>query len=339
MPETEGILFPVKLQIKVALAVTGVLAFFSFGMSVYLVSGLLRKPSDEAFAGDAVRHFALFLPQNRNYYFNDIMNGALKSAAERGAVLSVHTIDSEGTSLRMAVYSGVEGIVVCPDIDDTVIFESLMNLSRKKIPLILVNHNIPADQPWPFVGTNNFDFGKKAGSLISRVDSTPLKLAIVYSDKSPAIYAERELVEMGIHGVLGSRLSGPISVQHTDLNPRDAEKTVYQLLRNEPEVNTILFTDLNDTLAGTQALIDLNQVGRIHVVAFGNDPSIQHFIEKGIVRGSLVVNPSLMGYQAVKSLSELCSTGYTSTSVDTGIDVLDIDSQSLRRADRERRQE
>lgn len=326
-----------KLQIKVALAVTGVLAFFSFGMSVYLVSGLLRKPSDEAFTGKSTRHFALFLPQNRNYYFTDIMNGALKSAADNDAVLSVHTIDSEGISLRMAIYSGVEGIVVCPDIDDTVIVESLMNLSRKKIPIILVNHNIPADQPWPFVGTNNFDFGKKAGNLISSIDSRPLKLAIIYSDKSPAIYAERELVEMGIHGVLGPRLSGPISVLHTDLNPRDAEKIVYQLLRTEPEINTILFTDLNDTLAGTQALIDLNQVGRVHVVAFGNDPLIQHFVQKGIVRASLVVNPSLMGYQAVKSLSELCTTGYTSTSVDTGIDVIDSDSLLSRRPDRERR--
>jgi len=326
----------VKLQIKVALAVTGVFAFFSFGMSLYLVSGLLRKPSSEAVSGTTVRHFTLFLPKNRNYYFNDIMNGALKSAAEHGAVLSVHTIDSEGISLRMAAYSGVEGVVVCPDIDDAIIFESLMNLSRKQIPLVLVNHNIPADQPWPFVGTNNFDFGKKAGGLISSVDANPLKLAIVYSAKSPAIYAERELVEMGILGVLGSRLSGPISIHHTDLNPRDAEKTVYQLLRNEPEVNTILFTDLNDTLAGTQTLIDLNQVGRIHVVAFGNDPSIRHFIEMGIVKGSLVVNPFLMGYQAVKSLSELCTTGYTSTSVDSGIDVLEAKNESVRRPDRDR---
>ncbi|HQB89172.1 MAG TPA: prolyl oligopeptidase family serine peptidase, partial [Treponemataceae bacterium] len=109
-----------KLQIKVALAVTGVFAFFSFGMSLYLVSGLLRKPSSEAVSGTTVRHFTLFLPKNRNYYFNDIMNGALKSAAEHGAVLSVHTIDSEGISLRMAAYSGVEGVVVCPDIDDAI---------------------------------------------------------------------------------------------------------------------------------------------------------------------------------------------------------------------------
>ncbi len=291
-------------------------------MSVFLVGSLSESDASSVLAGRPLRHFALYLPQNKTAYFSEIMNGALKSASENGAALSVHALDQSGDALKMAAYSGLDGIVVCPDLDDEVIFKSLSFLTANGLPLVLVNHNIPAEQPWPFVGTNNFDLGRKVAQLITTLDRGDLRLAIVYSDKSPAIFAERELVEMGIHAVLSRKLSGPIQGFRTDLNPRDAEKVTYRIVRSMPEVNVIVFTDLNDTLAGTQALIDLNLVGRVHVMGFGGDQTIVDSIKKGIITGSIVVNPSLMGYQSVRSLAELASSGYTSTSVDTGIDVI-----------------
>lgn len=316
-----------KNQIRTGLIITGFLALGSFCISVYLVSALLRTPQTEAHTERAVHHFSLYLPQNRSSYFTNIIDGAMRSARENHASLSVHTLDPSGVALQMAAYTGVDGVVVCPDLDDEIVFEKLMRLTERKIPVVLVNHNIPADQPWAFVGTNNYDFGKKAATFIDKGDTGKLNLVVIYSQKSPAIFAERELVEMGIHSVLDRKLAAPILGQKTDMNPRDAEKIVYQIIRTRPEVNTIIFTDLNDTLAGTQALIDLNQVGRIQVVGFGDDPAINDFIQKGIITGSLVVNPFLMGEKAIKSLTELRSTGYTSTTVDIGIDV--INSKNL----------
>lgn len=311
-----------KSLIKIGLIISGILAVFSFVMSVSLVNDLLRKVPLDKNAETLKYHFALYLPSNQTYFFAGISNGAMKAARENNAALTVHPIDVEGTELRMASYIGVDGIVVCPNLDDAVTLKKLEKLRDDSIPLVLVNHNIPADQPWPFIGTNNFDFGKKAGALVNQGGVSEIHLAVVYSEKNPAIYAERELVEMGISGVLGSKLGAPISSQKTDMNPRDAEKIVYQLVRSMPRLTTIVFTDSNDTLAGTQALIDLNLVGRVQIIGFGADDQIKEYIQKGIISASLVVNPELIGYQAIKSLIELCNSGYTSTSVDTGIDIM-----------------
>ena len=311
-----------KLFIKVGLIITGILALLSFAMSVSLVRDLLRKVPLDSGTESLKYHFALYLPTNQTSFFSAIVEGAQKSARENNAALTLHPIDAQGTELRMASYSGVDGIVVCPNLDDAVTLRKLEKLRSDSIPLILINHNIPADQPWPFIGTNNFDFGKKAGSLVNFTGVRSIHLAVVYSEKNPAIFAERELVEMGISGVLGAKLGPPISGQKTDMNPRDAEKIVYQLVRSQPSLTTIVFTDTNDTLAGTQALIDLNLVGRVQIIGFGADDLIKEYIQKGIISASLVVNPELIGYQSVKSLVELCSSGYTSTSVDTGIDIL-----------------
>lgn len=311
-----------KPYIKVGLIIAVILAVLSFAMSVSLVRDLLREVPLDSGSESLKYHFALYIPSNQTSFFGGISAGAQKAARENNAALTVHPIDVQGTELRMASYTGVDGIVVCPNLDDAVTLQKLEKLRADSIPLVLINHNIQADQPWPFIGTNNFDLGKKAGALVNLTGVPEVHLAVVYSEKNPAIFAERELVEMGISGVLGAKLDSPITSQKTDMNPRDAEKIVYQLVRSRPALTTIVFTDNNDTIAGTQALIDLNLVGRVQIIGFGSDAQIDEYIQKGIISASLVVNPELIGYQAVESLVELCASGYTSTSVDTGIDIL-----------------
>jgi len=73
-------------------------------------------------------------------------------------------------------------------------------------------------------------------------------------------------------------------------------------------------------------LIDMNLVGRVQLVGFGSDPLIQGFIRKGIIAGSITVAPDRIGYSAIRALIDLKTGGYTSTSVDTGVAILDMDS-------------
>jgi hypothetical protein len=60
------------------------------------------------------------------------------------------------------------------------------------------------DQPWPFVGANNFDVGRRIGFIAGQLSGDPVRLAVVYSGRSPGIYGERELVEMGITACSGT---------------------------------------------------------------------------------------------------------------------------------------
>jgi ribose transport system substrate-binding protein len=322
-------LLTVKTPIKVGLLVSGALALASFAMSVSLVRELLRSDTINEAPGKISHHVSLYIPGNRSDYFDDLVAGARRAARAGSIALSVHRIDDGGKNLALAMYAGTDGIIVCPTSDDAVTNKCLFRLSDGKIPVVLANHNVSADKPWPFVGTNNFDFGKRAGAIVRQQYPAGVRLAVVYSDKSPAIYAERELVEMGLSASLGDGLKGAISGLKTDMNPRDAEKAIYRLVREAPDINVIVFTDSDDTIAGTQALIELNMVGRVGIVGTGDSKEILDYIGKGIINGSLVIHPDAIGAQAVKSVAELISSGYTSQSVDTGIDV--ISSETLAR--------
>jgi len=254
------------------------------------------------------------------------------------SAVSVHSIDPAKNELEFAAFTGVDGVIVCPYLDDVLARRQLEKLKAHQLPAVLVNHNLPSDQPWPFIGINNFDLGRRIGLALP--DSTGgVRLAMVYSDKAPGIYTERELVEMGISASLGEKLSGSIMSYRTNLNPLDAEALILRMFRSpyivsensividSPPINTIVFTDPEDTIAAAQTLVDLNLVGQIQIIGFGNDPVLIEILRKGIISASVVINPERIGYEAVRSLAALRTTGYTSASIDTGIEIITGGSQ------------
>ncbi|MDR2246598.1 MAG: substrate-binding domain-containing protein [Treponema sp.] len=315
----------------------GLLSLGTF-LGSFFLARRLHIPAPGEGAASANYHFSLYLPDNRNSFFTGIIRGAEQAAAEEGAVISLHSIDPVKNELEMAVYTGVDGVIVCPYLEDGMARRYLNRLGTRQIPAVLINHNVPNDQPWPFIGTNNFEVGRRIGTMAGKFSDGPICLAVVYSDKAPGIYGERELVEMGITTALEGRLTAPIMGLRTNMNPLDAEALLYRLFRSNPPpqtempaagsintivFNTIVFTDPNDTIAAAQTLIDMNLVGRVRVIGFGSGQGIEDNIRKGVIACSIVINPERIGYEAVRSLAALRRTGYTSASIDTGITIID----------------
>lgn len=312
-----------KYAAKAATLLFGALFTLSLGISLYTILSMSQLSLRTAEGtGVPVRHYGVYLPVNSYTFFQDVVTGAKLAGTELSCGLSFHPIGDGTLDLSMARYSGIDGAIVFPAIPDDQARRLLTDLNTSGVPVVLIEHTIANDSPWPFVGTNNFDLGKKIGEVIAKIGTDPLHVAIVYSDKSPGIYAERELVEMGILASLGDRLGRSLSVRKTDLNPLDAEDLTSQILRNEPSINTIVFTDTNDTLSATQVLIDMNLVGQVQIIGFGADRPILDYIEKGVLAGSIAVNPKEIGYRAVQLLYELEQEGISESFVDTGVQVI-----------------
>jgi ribose transport system substrate-binding protein len=323
-----------KSVLRALIILFGLLSLGTFLGSFFLARRLYILSPGEG-APSLNYHFSLYLPDNRNSFFTGIIRGAEQAAAEVNAAVSIHSIDPVKNELEMAAYTGVDGVIVCPYLEDGMTRRYLNRLGARQIPAVIINHNVPNDLPWPFIGTNNFEVGRRIGMLAEKFGGEPIRLAVVYSDKAPGIYGERELVEMGITAALGERLAAPIMGLRTNLNPLDAEALLYRLFRPNPalqteipgaNINTIAFTDSNDTIAAAQTLIDMNMVGRVRVIGLGSGLGIEDNIRKGVISCSIVINPERIGYEAVRSLEALRRTGYTSASIDTGIDIIDGES-------------
>ena len=332
-----------KRLFYLGLMLAGILSLSSFLISLYRSLRLyILSPQP---GSTLIYHFSLYIPDNRNSFFQGIIRGAELAAAELESAVSIHSIDPAKNELEIAAFTGVDGVIVCPYLDDALARRQLEKLRDYQIPAALINHNLPSDQPFPFIGINPFEMGQRIGLilqedsqalLVLRDSFTPqtyvplekISLAVVYSEKAPGIYAERELVEMGISASLGEKLSGPIMSYRTNLNPLDAEALLVNIFRGGAEaaygyaINTIVFTDPEDTIAAAQTLVDLNLVGAIQIIGFGADPGVMENLRKGIISASVVINSERIGYEAVYSLAALRTTGYTSASIDTGINII-----------------
>ncbi len=310
---------------KPFIIITGLLFLLFFVLSLRSIVSLSRIAGEEAEAEEAAYHFALFLPDEVQGFFPQVADGAREAAAEFDCALSFHPIGDGRLDLEMARFTGVDGVALYPSIDDDEARYILEELGAQGISVVLVEHALTSESPWPFVGTNAFDIGKRIGELLKTPPGERVNAAIVYSEKSPGIYSEKDLVGLGITSAAGERLETPLSIRLTDLNPLDAEALVYGILRNEPEITTIVFTDSRDTLAAAQVLIDMNLVGTVRLIGFGSDEAILEYVEKGILAATVVTNPTGIGYAAVEMLMELRRYGNAPAYVDTGVRVVTAD--------------
>ena len=298
------------------------LFIISFILSIHAIVDLSSLTSGSEETETADYHFAFFLPREFYSFFRSVASGAQEAAEELDCALSFHTIGNDSLDLEMARFSGIDGVVLYPSINEEEARRILDEFDDSGISVVLIEHTLSDSSPWPFVGTNNFDIGKKIGNLIKSRSGSPLQIAVVYSMKSPGIYAEKDLVGLGITSTLGPLLETPLESRITNLNPLDAEELTYEMLLNEPWISTIVFTDTSDTLAATQVLIDMNMVGTVRLIGFGTEDAILDYVEKGILEATIATNPWDIGYNAVKVLVKQQSEGHMPGYVDTGVEIV-----------------
>jgi len=276
-----------------------------------------REKSEKQF------HYAFFLPASDYSFFRNLKDGAINASLTSDCSISIHSIDTDPISFEMASFLGLDGVAVYLYKKDDQLIQNINKIAKAGIPIILIENEISLPVPTFFIGTNSFDSGKGIGKLALLADKTDLHVALVYSNKNPGLISDSSLLEMGIKTTIGENLR-ELRTETTSLNPLDAEKLTYELMKQSPPVDIIVLTDPNDTLVTIQTIIDMNLVGKVQIIGFGDTAVIREYISKGVLLGSIVRNPYQIGFSAVMALKEISMTGYTSAYVDTGIHVLSL---------------
>ena len=297
------------------------LVFLFLSIKLMVQSPFLPGKSND-FLEELKFHYAFFLPAKDHSFFSKLREGAIDAASSMNCAITFHPIDSDPLSFKMARFSGVDGFGLYLYEKDKNKLQYLSEILQEGIPVVQIENEIIQGPGSFFIGTNNFDVGKGIGQLVLDTGIDTLNMALIYSKKNPGVMSDRNLVEMGIKSVLGNKLSD-LRTKETSLNPLDAGILAYDLLNNEPSIDIIVLTDPNDTLVTVQAIIDMNLVGLVQIIGFGENKTIKSYIDKGVILGSIVRNPYRIGYSTVMALKEISMNGYTSAYVDTGITILE----------------
>ena len=275
----------------------------------------------EKFDTVKTRQYAFYLPMADYTFFSRLKQGALEASRDMDCAISFHSIDIDPLSFKMAIDSGVDGVAVYLYKKDEEMIEELVNLLDAGIPVIQIENQVAPTSEVSFIGTNSFDTGKGIGRLAMKANKDDLKIGLVFSDKNPGLMSDATMVEMGIKNILGDKISSIIT-EKTSLNELDAGRMINDVIAKGMDIDIIVLTDPRDTLVTIQTVVDLNLVGRIQIIGFGDDDKIKEYIDKDVILGSIVRNPYMIGYSSVNALDDISKNGITSAYVDTGIVVI-----------------
>lgn len=236
-----------------------------------------------------------------------------------GKVLAPEDGSSEGQSklLKRIFNENPDALIVSPT-DSNVIPILEMFINVKEVPVLLVDSDLMWENKTSYVGTDNLDLGKKAGSFLASELFPGNKVAIIGGDLSNSAFGER---------ILGAKMTledaGLILAEETvglSNDENDVKLEMRKILMEHPDIKGVVTT--HDLIA--LPVIEVLEEKGLTLPVTGADGIIDllKFIEKGAISGTVAQNPFDMGYLSVENALKAIKGKNVEKVVDTGVDII-----------------
>lgn len=271
-------------------------------------------------------HFVIIAQNTDDPFWQSVRKGAMDAAKELNVAIEFNgprftNITEQQRYFDIAVASKVDGIATHVLDEDS--FTPLINKAvSKNIPVVTIETDAKNSKRQSFVGINNFQLGADGGKLIAEATGGKAKVAVVLNSYGNEVGdVIQNLRIAGFKSAIKDARPGIEikTIKSSVMGIFSAEEVTSEIINNYPDINAIFCTNSKDTLGVAQLVVDLNRVGEITIVGYGDLPEILRYVEKGVIYGSIVSNPVNMGYESIKALVELKKKNKTSSYVDTGL--------------------
>ncbi|MBI0577245.1 substrate-binding domain-containing protein [Neobacillus cucumis] len=189
---------------------------------------------------------------------------------------------------------------------------------EKHIPVLLMDQNNPWPNKTAYVGADNVDLGKKAGSLLSSELHPGNKVAIIAGNLSVPVFKDR---------IMGAKIalknSGMIVAEEKVGVPDDLKmvrKEVNQILIENPNLQGFIATHDNLAYRIIKVLKEEDRV--MPVIGADGIPDMVKYIEDGTISATVAQNPFDMGHLAVETALKVIKGENVKKIVDTGVDIV-----------------
>lgn len=318
-----------KNKILISIVLTAFLCAFVFSMYYFRSVDVIFSDKSDVLSENVTKldyHFVLIAQNTDDPFWQSVKNGAFKAAKEFNVAVEfngpkLNNIIDELQYLDIAIASKVDGIAT--HVLDEEKFTPIINKAvAMKIPVITVEADAKKSERTAFIGTNNFQLGVEGGKLLAKGTNGKAQVAVVlnsYGNDTGNI--TQNLRISGIRDAIKGFGNGIEikTIRTSQMGILSAGEVTNEIINEFPNVNAIVCTSTEDTIGAAQVIVDLNKVGNITIIGYGDLPEILRYVEKGVIYGTVVSNPTDMGYQSIKSLVEIKMKNATSAYVDTGV--------------------
>lgn len=262
------------------------------------------NPAGIALAAQKKKYLiGVILFSTKNPFFDDVMQGFLDKAEELslyGCEISVKRVayhpEAQLSAIRACLKEGVKGLILTPYDDDSIRNE-LNKLCCGGIPVITVNSDIEGVRRLTYVGSDYYNSGEAAGSLMKLVTSGPVKLGIVNGDDHILCHTQR--ISGFVDKLSGDERFKVICRGESLDDNKKAYDLVSHMLREHPELNAFYFTAAG-VYGGCRAIAELAPDRDIKVITFDEVPSTVEMMHRNIITATICQEPYWQGSKSLE---------------------------------------
>jgi ribose transport system substrate-binding protein len=239
-------------------------------------------------------------------FWGNVRDGVVSAGEDFGVTVSIrgpaYESDVQGQIdiVREAVREKPDAIVLAAA-DYNLLVPAAKEIKSHGIPLVCIDSFVNSDDADVRIGTDSYEGGQKCAAALLRYVRPGDLVAIMSYVKGSSTAIDRES---------GARdaLNGSVRILDTQYSNADAALAYSQaarLIAHTPDLRGIVA--LNDPTARgvARALDESGKAASIALIGFDNSLLVVHYVERGIIRDTVVQKPFNMGYLGIKVAREL----------------------------------
>ncbi len=263
-----------------------------------------------------------------NPFWGNVRDGTLSAGKDLGFDVSIRgprlesDIPGQIDILRRAIAEKPDAIVLGAA-DYNLVVPAAREARRRGIRLVCIDSFLNSDDADVRIGTDSFEGGQKCGEALEGYVHSGDTVAIMSYVKGSSTAIDRE---SGARSYLKDR----VNLLDTLYSGSDADVAYRQaasLISRTPRLRGIVA--LNDPTArgAARAVDESGKSGAIALVGFDNSFGVLKYVERGVIRDTVVQKPFNMGYLGIRAVADLMRGKKLPRFINTG--SVDITVQNM----------
>jgi ribose transport system substrate-binding protein len=265
-----------------------------------------------------------------NAFWEAVRDGVQSGAQDYGFEASIRAprdeiyVDEQIQILRSAIEERPAAIVLAAS-DFQKLVGPVREAKARGIYVVCVDSFIESDDADAKIGTDNFEAGQKCGAALLRRLPFSAKVAVMS-------YVQGSSTAIGRESGLRDALGDKATVTGTSYSS-SGEKLAYSQAKEilsrsgQSAVSGIAALNLPTLLGAARALAESGREKSVVLVGVDNSAEVMKYLERGVIRDTIVQKPFNMGYLSMATVRELLSGRRPSPYVNTG--SVDIDKANM----------
>lgn len=308
----------------------------------YILTKMIEK--EQLVVDQAPLYHFYYIGKNDTDPYWAAIEGGIEDAAEDYQVAVEYAspkftdFETHYERLDVAILSKADGIITYGYTDDK-FTELIDHAVMSDLPLVTVESDNQESMRHAFIGTSSYRLGEEAADLLVKATGAKGKILLVRKYSQSGNSLDETLRVDGFVNQLRAYRGLEIIDMEVDIDKAETlDSVMSQAMQEYPEIEAIYTPNSVDTIVAAKYIVNKNLVGRVLVIGIGNSKEAIHYIKRGIIFGTVMSDPYLMGYKSIEMLIQVSENQDITVVSDTGLKINTYESVLAEEADEQRQE-